>query len=112
MTPSIKPAESCQSMEELRREIDRVDGALFDLFAERMSYIRRAPALKAPSGIPADVPARVDEVVQNARAHAERRGLDADLFETIWRALIAHAIATEEDVLGPSEQRETERSSD
>ena len=101
MTPSIKPAESCQSMEELRREIDRVDGALFDLFAERMSYIRRAPALKAPSGIPADVPARVDEV-----------GLDADLFETIWRALIAHAIATEEDVLGPSEQRETERSSD
>ena len=35
MTPSIKPAESCQSMEELRREIDRVDGALFDLFAGR-----------------------------------------------------------------------------
>ncbi|MER0238100.1 chorismate mutase family protein [Fulvimarina sp. MAC8] len=88
-------------MDELRKEIDRVDSALFDLFAERMGYIRRAPAIKAPSGIPADVPERVRAVVDNARRHAEARGLDPDLYGAFWERMVAQAIATEEDMLNP-----------
>lgn len=86
-------------MDDLREEIDRVDAALFDLFSERMSYIRRAPAIKAPSGIPADVPERVKAVVDNARRHAEARGLDPELYGDFWERLVARAIATEEDML-------------
>ncbi|EAU40520.1 putative salicylate biosynthesis protein [Fulvimarina pelagi HTCC2506] len=88
-------------MEELRAEIDRIDVALFDLFAERLGYIHRAPAIKAPNGIPADVPERVRTVVENARRHAEARGLDPDLYGDFWERMVAQAIATEEDMLKP-----------
>ncbi|MEN3791310.1 chorismate mutase family protein [Fulvimarina sp. MAC3] len=99
MTLEPRAPLDCTTMDELRREIDRVDTALFDLFAERMGYIRRAPAIKAPSGIPADVPERVKAVVDNARSHAEARGLDPDLYGEFWEKIVARAIATEEDML-------------
>ncbi|RFC66401.1 chorismate mutase family protein [Fulvimarina endophytica] len=91
-------------MSELRAEIDRVDAQLFDLFAERMGYIRRAAAIKEPAGIPADVPERVREVVANAQRRAQERGLDPDLFGEFWQRLVAHAIATEEAILKPGER--------
>ncbi|WP_102958318.1 chorismate mutase [Mangrovicella endophytica] len=87
-------------MTELRAEIDAVDTALFDLFAERMRYIHRAAELKRGTDIPAEVPERVEEVVNNARARAEAHGLDPELYGRFWRELVAAAIAEEEVRLG------------
>ncbi|MDY8109784.1 chorismate mutase family protein [Fulvimarina sp. 2208YS6-2-32] len=100
MSEHRREPQDCETMGELRAEIDRVDAALFDLFAERMAYIHRAPAIKAPSNIPADVPERVRTVVENARRHAEARGLDPDLYGSFWERLVARAIETEEVMLG------------
>ena len=88
--------EDCRSMAELRAQIDSLDAELFERFAERMTYIRRAAELKRDAGIPAKVPERVDEVVGNARARAEAHGLDADLYGEFWRQLVDAAIAEEE----------------
>lgn len=90
----------CNSMADLRAEIDRIDGEIFDLFAERMRYIHRAAEIKRGSGIPADVPERVDEVIANARTHAAERGLDPDLYATFWERLVGAAIAVEKSLLG------------
>ena len=93
------PAE-CRSMPEVRAEIDRIDDALMQLFAERWGYIGRAAEIKREIGLKADIPARVDEVRRNARANAARHGLDADFYDRIWEQLIRHAIAHERVALG------------
>ena len=87
-------------MAELRMQIDALDTEVFELFAERMTYIHRAAELKRDAGIPANVPERVDEVIGNARRRAEALGLDPDLYGEIWRMLVAAAIAEEEERLG------------
>ena len=41
-----KTAADCMTMADIRAEIDRVDGELVALFAERVSYIDRAAVIK------------------------------------------------------------------
>lgn len=96
------PAE-CRTMEELRAEIDRVDAALVGLLVERAGYIDRAAEIKQGLGLPGRIGPRVEAVVAHVRAVAEARGLDPDLVETLWRALIEWAIEREEAVLGKDE---------
>ena len=87
-------------MAELRAEIDRIDAALVDLLAERITYIDRAAELKPALGLPARIDDRVEEVVAKVRASAVARGVDPDLAEALWRRLIDWSIAREEVVLG------------
>ena len=42
-------SKSCESMSEVREEIDRVDRLIVDLLAERTDYIRQAGLIKAGS---------------------------------------------------------------
>ena len=93
------PAE-CRTMDELRAEIDRVDAGLVALLVKRAAYIDRAAEIKAGVGLPGRIGPRVEEVVAHVRAEAGAQGLDPDLVETLWRALIEWAIAREEQVLG------------
>lgn len=87
-------------MIELRSAIDELDGKLVQLLAMRATYIDRAAELKSVNGLPANIPARVEEVVAKVRGTAKREGLDADLAEQIWRRLISWSIAREERHLG------------
>ncbi len=92
-------------MAEIRAEIDRVDGALVALVAERVAYVDRAAVLKARLGLPARIEDRVEDVVAKVRAEALARGLPADLLEGLWRWLIDWSIAREEAVLNRSGHR-------
>ena len=83
-------------MPALRAEIDRVDRQLMALFARRHALIDRAAQIKAGTGLPARIDARVEEVAANARLNAEAAGLDPDFFEEMWRRLIEAAIAQED----------------
>ncbi|NBZ87285.1 chorismate mutase [Stagnihabitans tardus] len=93
-------AADCKTMAEIRAEIDRLDAALVALFAERAGYIDRAAQIKGPLAMPARIEARVEEVVMNVGDHARAAGLDADLYQAIWRQVIDWSIAREEKVLG------------
>jgi chorismate mutase-like protein len=97
---SIRNARACQTMEALRAGIDVLDEALLDLFAARHAHIERAAEIKAPLGLPAAIPERVEEVVRNVRRAATARGLDPDFYETIWRQLIGSAIELEQTRMG------------
>lgn len=83
-------------MPALRARIDALDARLIALFAQRSLLIDRAARIKAEAGLPARIDWRVEEVVANARRHAADAGLDADLFENIWRQLVDSAIAQED----------------
>ncbi len=101
--PELAAPESCADMAALRAAIDALDVRLVALLARRAGYIDRAVALKQAAGLPANIPARVEEVVARVRARAGVEGLDPDLVETLWRELIAWSIAREERVLGPGD---------
>jgi len=102
--PKADPA-GCASMEELRGLIDAIDAELVALLARRQACIDRAVEIKRGSGLPAAIPARVEDVVSKVRAHADGQGLDADLAEALWREMIARFIRREAVALGEDDGR-------
>jgi len=86
-------------MAELREAIDALDRSLVGMLARRAAYIERAIELKPAEGIPARAEDRVADVLSKVRAEAEAQGLSPDLAERLWRVMIEHFIAREEDVL-------------
>jgi isochorismate pyruvate lyase len=105
MSPRL-PAE-CQSMDEVRVEIDRIDSALVDLVAERFGYVERAWQLKSKPE-EATVPWRIQQVIDRVRAKAETKGVPPELAEALWRQMIGWFIQYEEEKL--SARRDGEKS--
>jgi isochorismate pyruvate lyase len=98
MTELTKPGD-CNSMDELRHQIDKLDVKIIELLANRSEFIDRATELKKSNGMPARIPERIESVVSNARNAAEELDLDADLVEKIWRILIDWSIEREAEII-------------
>ena len=98
--PTLTPPQDCQSMQDVRDQIDILDRQLVEMLVARAGYIDRASELKPAVGLPARIPSRVEEVVQKVRASSKAVGMDPDLAETLWRILIDWSIAREERVIG------------
>lgn len=96
MPPRLPP--DCQSMDEVRVEIDRIDAALVDLVAERFGYVERAWQLKSRPE-EATVPWRIQQVIDRVRAKAEAKGVPPELAEALWRQMIGWFIQYEEEKL-------------
>lgn len=96
----MRSPKECSDMSELRVAIDALDAEIIEQLARRATYIDRAAEIKTGNGLPANIPARVEEVVDNVRTHAGSAGLDQDLIEDLWRRLINWSIAREEVHLG------------
>lgn len=88
-------AKTCNSMAEVRAEIDRMDDLILPLMAERAGYVAQAPKFKKVID-DVVVPVRIDEIAHRMRAEAEQYGMNPDLAENIWRALIAQHIKFEQ----------------
>src|ERR1700759_1093535 len=94
MTNPAVPASSCQTMADVRREIDRLDRALVALLAERQSYIERAAQIKQSRSAVHDQ-ARIDDGVAKVLVAAKEKGLSPAIAEPVWRVLIDRCIAHE-----------------
>jgi isochorismate pyruvate lyase len=95
---SARPPQSCDTMEQVRAEIDRLDAALLDLVAERFGYVERAWQLKTRPE-EATVPWRIQQVIDRVRARAGERGIPPELAEALWRQMIGWFIQYEEEKL-------------
>ncbi len=95
------PPEKCTSMEEVRREIDRIDEQMVELLAERFTYVDRAWQLKMGTEEGATVPWRIQQVIDKVRAKAEEKGLPPALAEALWRQMIGWFIQYEEERMRP-----------
>jgi isochorismate pyruvate lyase len=85
-------------MEEVRKEIDRIDTALVDLIGERFTFVDRAWQLKQ-SPAEARVPWRIQQVIERVRARAAENGIPPELAEALWRQMIGWFIQYEEEKL-------------
>lgn len=77
----------CSSLDEVRREIDRLDRQLVALLAERAEYVRQAAGFKTDRH-DVVVPERIEAIVLKVRHDALEEGTDPDLVEKIFRAMI------------------------
>jgi isochorismate pyruvate lyase len=99
----MKSPADCQSIDDVRSEIDRVDHAIVELLGERRRYVQAIMRFKRTEG---DVraPARQAQVIAARRQWAAEEGLDPDLVERIYRTVIDHFVAEEMAMLAEHKQ--------
>ncbi len=85
---------ACNSIEEVRAQIDQLDRQIVVLLAERGKYVRLAAQFKK-TGQDVKAPARVEQVIAKVRMLADELGANPDLIEQIYRTMIAAFIETE-----------------
>ncbi len=81
------------TLQELRREIDRVDEALLDLYNERLRFVKQVGELKQQTGAPIYRPEREREILERLkRLNREKNGLlTDDAIEALYLELFAVA---------------------
>ncbi|MEQ1931455.1 MAG: chorismate mutase [Parvularculaceae bacterium] len=96
----LRPARTCQTQDDVRGEIDRVDKAIVDLLGERWSYIDRMWELKRAQGAAgASVPWRNREVIDGVRSRAAQKGFPPEMAEALWRLIIGWGIQYQDEKL-------------
>jgi isochorismate pyruvate lyase len=98
------PAD-CQTKEDVRAEIDRLDQALLTLFAERHRYVTRMAEIKTDPHEAFD-PSRIAAVVGKQRSRAAELDLDEDQAELIWRTLIDWNVNYEKGIIAARRRME------
>jgi len=84
----------CQSLDEVREQIDRIDRELVALLAERGLYVKQAAAFKQTRD-EVEGGKRVDQVIRRVEKLAGELGADPQLTAEVYRTMIKHFIASE-----------------
>ena len=88
------PGPDCTTMTEVRAGVDALDRDLVALLVHRFAYMDAAARIKPERGHVRDE-ARKAQVIDNARAEAERLGLPGDVIADLWERLVEASIAYE-----------------
>ena len=86
----------CESLSEVRENIDRIDNEIIKLIAERGGFVRQAAAFKKNEDGVRDS-GRVEAVIAKARDKAAKYGAEPDVVETVYINMIAAFIGKEMD---------------
>lgn len=95
----MKKPNQCETRDEVRAEIDRIDTALVDQLAERWTYVDRMWQLKREASSEASVPWRNKEVIDKVRARAAEQNMPPELAESLWRTIIGWGIQYQDEKL-------------
>ena len=87
----MKFPKECNTITEIRNEIDVIDNQIIELLAKRFLYVKEIVRFKSNEE---DVVARkrYEEVIQKRRQWAAEQGLNPDIIETTYKTLIAYFI--------------------
>jgi isochorismate pyruvate lyase len=85
---------ACRDMHDVRAGVDEIDRLLVALIARRQGYMDAAARIK-PTRQSVRDEARINQVLANVRAEAERQGLSWAIAEPVWRQLMERCIAYE-----------------
>ena len=95
---ATKLPDACETKDDVRAQIDRVDHALLTLFAERHAYVTRMAQIKTDPHEARD-PARIEAVIAKVRDRSLALDLDEDQAELVWRTLIDWNINYEKGII-------------
>ena len=94
-----KQPSECQNIDEVRREIDRIDCNIIALLSERLGYVREVVKYKdnTESGIAATE--RREQVLSTRGQWAEEGGLDPAVVANLYDQLIDYFISEEKKLI-------------
>lgn len=90
----MKTPDQCQSMVDVRDEIDRLDRQIITLLGQRFVYVKVAAKFKT-NETDVRAPERFQAMLKQRRAWALEEKLSADLIEKLYRDLVNHFIDEE-----------------
>ena len=86
--------DHCTSLEEVRANIDRGDGQIVSLLAERGSYMKQAARFKKTTD-DVQAPQRAEQVIAKVTALAREVGANPIVTTQVYRAMISAFIDAE-----------------
>jgi chorismate mutase/prephenate dehydratase len=97
-TDDTKPnPPQSDEIESLRSEVDRIDGGILGLLAERKEIAQRIAAVKLAASVPFRDDAREGELLSERIAAAGRYQLDANLIAGVWDQIMADSLRVQHD---------------
>jgi isochorismate pyruvate lyase len=90
----LNKAEVCNSLQEVRENIDRLDRRIVELLAERGSYVKQAARFKKTTD-DVKAPQRVEQVIAKVVALSAEVGAMPTVTEAVYRAMISAFINAE-----------------
>jgi isochorismate pyruvate lyase len=96
-SPTAAGGKCCQTLGEVRKNIDRIDHELVRLMAERGQYVAEAARFKPNPG-QVEAPQRAEAVVQRAKVLAGEAGLPPAIAEATYRAMMKAFLDYEQGV--------------
>jgi isochorismate pyruvate lyase len=94
----VKEPCDCQSLEEVRNQIDTIDEHIISLFSERHKYVEEIVRFKSDKDA-VIAQERKEQVILDRKNWAAEKGLNADTFEQIYTLLIESNIKHELELL-------------
>lgn len=91
----MSKAVKCESLQDVRDNIDCLDDVIVGLLAERIDYVLQAAQFKETRG-DVRIPKRIEFIVERVRKFGEAEGMDANMIESIYRHIMEESIAREE----------------
>ena len=93
----------CNSIEELRHEIDEIDNSIIGLIGKRLTYIHNI--IKYKNNIDeVYAKSRYDAVLSKRREIAATHNLDPDVIEKIYRIMMDYFIKEQLELLGKKQK--------
>ena len=77
----------CNSLEEIRNNIDNIDTQIIKLIAKRGIYVAQASKFKKDSN-DVQAPRRVESVIKKVRTLADEYGANPNMVEKLYREMI------------------------
>lgn len=102
----IEP-QDCESLDEIRAQIDRLDRSLVNTIGLRQEYVHAAASFKH-SQEQVHAHERQCSMVAARRLWAEIEGVDPDLIESLFRTMVDHSIKAEMAVFSNLGNNETD----
>jgi isochorismate pyruvate lyase len=94
----MQTPQACKSIEEIRKEIDRIDQHIIALIGERFEYVKEIVNFKSNAD-DVKAKARYNEVFENRRMWATAHGLDPLVVEEIYKTLVHYFIDEQMKIL-------------
>ena len=91
----MKLPGDCNSIDEIRNAIDRIDDEVISLLGRRYGYVKEIIRFKEPTQESIVAKERFDAVIASRREMAKKAGLNPDIIEKIYLELLGHFIDEE-----------------
>ncbi len=103
----MKEPQDCNSLAEIRSEIDQLDRSLITTISRRQEYVHAAARFKSNED-QVHSHERQRSMMAARRLWAETEDVDPDLIEALFRTMVAHFVKAEMVVFSENRRKETE----